>query len=70
LNAAERFCAPRDDQARVAKTSFPQEDGSGALHDSLLARIFRIREVDQVVACSIHAPERPVACNSFWASDP
>ena len=37
LNAAQRFRAPGNDQTCVAKLSFAQKNGSGALHATNLA---------------------------------
>src|SRR6266496_3443236 len=43
LNATERFCAPRHDQARIAEFSLAQQDGSRGLHGEIVMRIFARR---------------------------
>jgi hypothetical protein len=44
LDAAKRFCAPRDDQAGIAEFSFAQQDGRGDFHDASLPQFLRPRE--------------------------
>src|SRR5947208_9365967 len=47
LNAAERFRAPRNNEAGIAELPFAQKNGGAAFHISLLARISLRREVDR-----------------------
>ena len=48
LDAAKRLRAPRNDQARIAKFSFPQENGDSGFQGLLLARMFAACEVDRI----------------------
>ena len=66
LNAAERFRAPRNNEAGVAELSLAQQDCRCALHPSNLARPNRIRAADtDLRRTGCHIQLRVLQRNSF-----
>src|SRR5256886_4124977 len=66
LNAAERFRAPRNNEAGIAELPFAQQDCRCALHPSNLARPSRIRAADtDVRRTGCHIQRRVLQRNPF-----